>query len=242
MKNVLLTAGLCLLAISFAYAQTGVNQRIPLLGSEAPAFTAKSTHGAINFPKDFGKSWKILFAHPKAFTPVCSSEILELAHAQSDFKQMDAKILVASVDRLDSHISWKSALEELNFKGKGKVDINFPLIDDYACNISNLYGMLDSDNITGQSIRGVFFIDPDNKISAFYFYPVEVGRNIEEIKRTLEALQASREDSRVLLPANWKHGDDVMVPYMINDESSLLGQPGSNIYQLTWFMTYLKSK
>ncbi|MCC5930544.1 MAG: redoxin domain-containing protein [Cyclobacteriaceae bacterium] len=242
MKNVLLAAGLCMLAISFTFAQQGVNQRIPLLGSEAPSFSANSTHGIINFPKDFGKNWKILFAHPKAFTPVCSSEILELAHAQAEFDKMGAKVIVASVDRLDSHVGWKLAMEQLNYKNRGQIDINFPLVDDYSCNISNLYGMLDSDNITGQSIRGVFFVDPDNKISAFYFYPVQVGRNIEEIKRTLEALQASRDNSRVLLPANWKQGDDVMVPFMINDESAFLGQPDSNIYQLAWFMTYLKSK
>jgi len=241
MKKLSLIAGIIMLTLSIAVAQDGLNQRIPLIGSPAPSFKAASTHGEINFPKDYGDSWKIIFSHPRNYTPVCSSEILELAFQQDEFDRLGAKLIVLSTDKLDRHISWKSSLEEVSLKGKGNVIINFPLVEDHTYRISNLYGMLDSETNVGQNIRGVFFIDPQNKIRAFYFYPNEVGRNVEEIKRTLVALQHSHADKRAALPVNWQAGDDYMVMYLTEEEKAELGKQSSNIYQPTWFMNYKKN-
>lgn len=242
MKKLILISGILLLSLNISWAQSGINQRIPLIGSEAPSFTAQSTNGQIVFPKDFGKNWKILFAHPRDFTPVCSSEILEIAHQQDEFKRLGAQLVVVSTDDIDSHKSWKAALEEVEYKGKKNVKIGFPLVADQTYVIANSYGMLDSQSKTNlaQSIRGVFFIDPENKVRAFYFYPNEVGRNIEEIKRTLVALQTNYSNNRVVLPANWKQGDDVMLPHLTQDEKDQMNLPNSNIYSKSWFMTYKK--
>lgn len=242
MKKIFLIAGIMVLSLNVSIAQLIVNQRIPLIGNDAPSFSAMSTNGQITFPDDYGKSWKIIFSHPRDFTPVCSSEILELAHQQNAFKELGAEILVVSTDKLDSHNNWKSALEELNFKGREPVKIHFPLVEDSSHKIANSFGMLDSQTSIGQSIRGVFFIDPENKIRAFYFYPNEVGRNVSEIKRTLRALQTNYNDQRVVLPESWQPGDDVMVSYVNNEEKSLLDKTDSDLYNLIWFMTYKRAK
>ncbi len=241
MKNLFLIAGIMFLSLNLSQAQLTVNQRIPLIGNDAPAFSAMSTNGQISFPDDFGNDWKVLFAHPRDFTPVCSSELLELAYHQNTFKELGAEILVVSSDKLESHLSWKTALEDITFKGREPVKIDFPLIEDSSFNIANSYGMLDSQTDIGQSIRGVFFIDPENKIRAFYFYPNEVGRSISEIKRTLVALQRNHTDQRALLPEGWKPGDDIMVSFLNPEEKSEVDKEKSDLYSLTWFMTYKRS-
>jgi peroxiredoxin 2/4 len=144
---------------------------------------------------------------------------------------------VVSTDRIDSHHGWKAALEEINFKGKSQVKINFPLVADNTFAIANSYGMLDGVN-TGKSIRGVFFIDPNNKVQAFYFYPNQVGRNIDEIKRTLIALQTSQKDERYSMPANWQPGEKVLVSYLTEEEEGQIGKSTSSISRLSWFMLY----
>jgi peroxiredoxin 2/4 len=239
MKNFFLFIGVLFITTNFLNAQLTVNPRIPMIGNEVPSFTAMSTNGQINFPSDFGRKWKIIFSHPRDFTPVCSSEILELAFQQDAFKSLGAEILVVSTDQMDSHRSWKKALEELSFKGRGTVKINFPLVEDKSFAIANSFGMLDPGADLGQSIRGVFFVDPDNKIRAFYFYPNEVGRNVREIQRTLIALQANHKDNRVLLPESWQPGDDVMVKHHAKEE---LTKENSDLYSVSWFMTYKKMK
>ncbi len=242
MKKLILISGILFLSLNVSWAQSGVNQRIPLIGSEAPSFKAQSTNGEISFPKDFGKNWKILFAHPRDFTPVCSSEILELAFQQHEFTHLNTQLIVVSTDKIESHQSWKSALEEVEFKGRKPLRIDFPIVEDFSYKIANSYGMLDSQFITGQSVRGVFFIDPENKVRAFYFYPNEVGRNIEEIKRTLVALQTHYANNRVVLPANWTLGEDVMLPHLTPEEKNRMLSPDSDIYSKTWFMNYMKLK
>lgn len=241
MKNLVLIAGIMILSLNLSLAQITVNQRIPLIGNEAPSFRAMSTNGQISFPADFGNNWKIIFAHPRSFTPVCSTEILELAYQENAFKQLGAELLVVSSDQLESHQNWKTALEELSFKGREPVKINFPLIDDSSFDIANTYGMLDSQSEIGQSIRGVFFIDPENKIRAFYFYPNEVGRSVNEIKRTLVALQENHTDQRALLPEGWQPGDDVMLSFLNPNEKSEVNKENSALYNVSWFMTYKKT-
>ncbi len=242
MKHYTLVFAIVFLFTISTIAQQGESQRIPLIGTAAPSFKSPSTNGIVSFPKDFGKKWKVLFAHPRDFTPVCSSEILELGFRQQDFNDLNTAIVVISVDKLVSHFSWKSDLESIEFKGREKVKIDFPLVVDSSAAISYKYGMLDSKSKVGQSVRGVFFIDPENTIRAFHFYPIEVGRNIDEILRTLKALQEHDRMDGIVLPANWQPGDDYMLPVLTPEDKEELKKPNSDIYYINWYMIYKKSK
>lgn len=242
MKNLLIIGGLLLFLCVSATAQPRSSQRIPLIGSKAPAFKAPSTNGPISFPDEFGDRWKILFAHPRDFTPVCSSEILDLAHRQQEFNALNTQLVVISVDRMVSHQSWKADLESINFKDRGKVNIEFPLVVDSSYAIAYKYGMIDTQFTSGQSVRGIFFIDPNNVIRTFQFYPSEVGRNTEEILRTLKALQTHDKHENILLPANWQPGDDFMKPFLTPQDKEALKKPDSDIYYINWYMIFKKAR
>jgi peroxiredoxin (alkyl hydroperoxide reductase subunit C) len=198
--------------------------RIPMIGESAPSFEANTTNGKLEFPEDFGKSWKILFSHPKDLTPVCTSEILELAKMQNEFKNLGVKIAIISVDDLSTHFQWKQLMEDILKNDKDSVKIDFPFIDDSNAKVSNKYGMIHAWENPTRDVRGVFIIDPDNVIQTINFYPMNIGRNIEEIKRSIVALQTSKED-HVLIPVNWKLGDDVLMPYVPYSESELVQNP-----------------
>jgi peroxiredoxin (alkyl hydroperoxide reductase subunit C) len=215
------------------------NFRIPLIGETAPSFTAQSTTGTINFPTDFGRNWKIIFSHPQDFTPVCSSEILELANLQSEFDKLGVKLVVVSADPLSTHADWKKALEGLTFKGRTPVKIKFPLVDDENLAVSKLYGMVHPSSNTTRDVRGVYVIDPDNTIQAIYFYPVAVGRSTEELLRTVTALQTVAKNN-VLTPADWKAGNDVLVPFLPKAGDTKTAVNNNDPYSIAWFMTYKK--
>ena len=240
MKRIYIFCVLLLLVFTVTRAQSSSSQRIPLIGSQAPSFKSLSTNGKISFPGDFGGRWKILFAHPRDFTPVCSSEILDLAYRQEEFNALNTQIVVLSVDRLVSHLSWKRDLESVDFQGRGKVKIDFPLVVDSSYAISYKYGMVDTQSRSGQSVRGVFFIDPANVVRAFQFYPSEVGRNTSEILRTLKALQVHDSHKDIVLPVNWKPGDDFMKTHLEPEDKLELKQPDSDIYYINWYMIYEK--
>lgn len=223
-------------------AQNEMRQRIPLIGSQAPSFKSPSTNGPIFFPDEYGKDWKVLFSHPRDFTPVCSSEILELAYHQQEFKDLGAHIVVMSVDRMASHRTWKTDLEQIDQNGRGKVKIEFPLVVDSSSVNSYSYGMIDPKAMNHQSIRGVFFIDPENKIKAFLFYPNEVGRNIDEIIRILKALQAQYSHENTVIPANWQPGDEAMIPILTKEDKEELKSPDSKIHFINWYMIFRKLK
>jgi peroxiredoxin (alkyl hydroperoxide reductase subunit C) len=221
---------------TFLLAQEIQHVTVPLVGEKAPLFTAQTTNGILNFPADFGRKWKILVSHPQDFTPVCSTELLELAYAQSEFDKLNTSIAVISTDPIDIHFQWKKAMEEVNYQGRGQVKLKFPLIDDDKIIISKQYGMIHPSSNSTRDVRGVFILDPDNIIQAIFFYPNNVGRNIEELKRTLTALQTSRADN-VLTPANWQKGQDVLIhvrPVSQKDSESTR--------DVSWFMTFKKSK
>jgi peroxiredoxin 2/4 len=215
------------------------NFRIPLIGEKAPSFTAASTNGTINFPDDYGHNWKILFSHPKDFTPVCSTEILELAHLQDQFEKLGVKLVVVSTDRLETHVQWKKALEELKLDDRSMVKIKFPFVDDENIAVSKLYGMIHSESNTTRSVRGVFIVDPNNIIQAIYFYPMNVGRSTDELLRMVSALQISANE-KVFTPVNWKEGKDVLVrtpPKSDGKNSSEM----AGYYNPAWFLWYKKS-
>ena len=208
-------AGFLIIATTQLWSQSVSHKhsRIPLLNEDAPAFTAESTNGTLNFPGDFGSKWKILFSHPADFTPVCTSELLELAKLQQDFKDLNVEIAVVSTNDLNLHKAWKVSMEEMLSKDNDPVKIKFPLIDDSNLDIGWKYGMLTASHESFKAVRGVYIIDPNNKVKAISFYPMEVGRNMEEIKRMVIALQTA-EKNTVLIPANWKPGENVLLPYL----------------------------
>ncbi|WP_297087145.1 redoxin domain-containing protein [uncultured Draconibacterium sp.] len=202
----------------------GGDYKIPLIGSKAPKFSANTTNGKITFPNDFGKSWKILFSHPADFTPVCSSELLELAYLQPEFKKLGVEVAVISTDNVDLHKMWEAHLEELNYKNRGQLEIHFPIFEDPDGKSSRLYGMLHEPVSTNRDIRGVFIIDDKNVVRSVNFYPVEVGRNMGEYVRMVEALQLS-DAQQVFTPANWNEGDDVIVPHFPYTKEELAANP-----------------
>jgi peroxiredoxin 2/4 len=221
---------------SFAQNNSG-----PLISGSAPSFTAESTQGKIHFPDDYFSKWKIIFCHPADFTPVCTSEILTLAALQEDFKKLNTALIVVSTDGLNSHIEWVKSMEMLNYKGQGNIKITFPLVSDANLNISKKYRILQSDSTSHKDIRAVFFIDPDNNIRAMFYYPSSVGRNMEEIKRTLIALQTDDKHD-VLTPANWQPGDEVLIhsPSSINEADKLRAKKSSDLFEFTWYMWFKK--
>ena len=226
---------------SFAQAQKDENIRIPLIGEQAPSFTAKSTIGDIKYPEDFFGKWRIIFSHPADFTPVCSSEILELAKLQEEFKKLNTAIMVISTDGLNSHMEWINSLESIEYKGSPKQSINFALIADDHLEISKKFGMIHPTYNDKKDIRGVFIIDPENKIQAIFFYPSTTGRNFDEIKRTLLALQIAQKET-VLTPANWHPGDDVLIPAPANkgEAEKMKNRNDARYYSYAWFMWFRK--
>jgi peroxiredoxin (alkyl hydroperoxide reductase subunit C) len=222
MKKLMLTLVCVTLLMGTAFSQS--NDQIPLIGAKAPSFKAQTTDGKIKFPEDFGSNWKILFSHPRDFTPVCSSELLELAYRQNEFDRLGVKLAVISTDNLEQHKMWKAHLEELNYKNRGTQKINFPIIDDHEASVSKSYGMLHLPTSTTEDVRGVFIIDGNNVVRSINFYPMEVGRNMDELVRIVEALQTT-EEAKVLTPANWNEGDDVLVPYFPYTKEQLAANP-----------------
>lgn len=185
---------------------------MPRIGDMAPAFKAVSTQGEINFPEDYDGSWVILFSHPADFTPVCTSEFMTFAKMEPEFNALNCKLLGLSVDGLFSHIAWlRTIREKIEFRGMKDMEIKFPLIEDITMEIAKKYGMIQPGESTTKAVRAVFFIDPVGLIRAVIYYPLSLGRNFEEIKRALIAMQVA-DEFQVATPANWHPGNDVIVP------------------------------
>ncbi len=241
MKKIVLLTAVTVLSSCLLTAQADREKvnRIPLIGEEAPSFKAETTNGPIVFPYDFGNKWKILFAHPQDFTPVCSSELLELAHLQKEFDKLNVKLAVISASPLEDHVQWKKALEDIQYKGRVATRIKFPLIEDKSRVISNQYGMIHPAISGTKSVRGVFIIDPDNIIRAVSFYPLNVGRNSGEILRSVMALQSANDVT--MTPSDWKPGDDLLVAVPPVTDQRTENVP-DGFYKLAWFMWYEKGK
>jgi peroxiredoxin 2/4 len=239
MKKFLLIPLYILAVIQVTNAQQAKVYCGPPTSGPAPAFTAVSTVGTIHFPDDYYGNWKIIFSHPADFTPVCTSEILALARIQDEFKKLNTSLIVVSTDGLNSHIEWVKSMESIPGSGGDSISIRFPLVADPDLIISKLYGILQQDSASRRDIRGVFIIDPENQIKAFFHYPISVGRNLEEIKRTLIALQ-TEEKYDVFLPANWQPGDEVLVksPATIKEAEQM--KKKKELREVTWYMWFRK--
>jgi peroxiredoxin 2/4 len=179
---------------------------IPRIGDAAPDFTALTTVGSLNF-YDFKKdSWAILFSHPADFTPVCTTELVEFAREKEFFAARNTKLIGVSIDSIHSHVAWVQ-----NVKEKVGVYLDFPIVADLDTKVAQLYGMIHPGASATATVRAVFIIDPKNVIRTLIYYPLNVGRNLDEIKRVIEALQTADKHS-VALPVNWRPGDKVIVP------------------------------
>lgn len=180
---------------------------LPKIGESAPDFTAITTlSGEITFSAWQSNHWVVLFSHPADFTPVCSTELIEFARRNEEFSKISAKLIGISVDSIHSHLAWLQ-----NLKEKMGVEIPYPLISDLDMKVSQAYGMIHPGASTTATVRAVFIIDSKRIIRALVYYPMNVGRNVEEILRLTKALQTADRFS-VATPVNWVPGERVVVP------------------------------
>lgn len=185
---------------------------MPRIGDKAPSFKAVTTQGEINFPEQYAGKWIILFSHPADFTPVCTSEFMTFASMEDRFSELNCQLVGLSVDGLYSHIAWlRTIKDKIEYKGMKNVEVNFPLIEDITMAVARTYGMMQPGESSTKAVRAVFFIDPKGVIRAIIYYPLSMGRNFDELLRVLQALQTA-DAFGVATPADWRPGDDVIVP------------------------------
>jgi peroxiredoxin (alkyl hydroperoxide reductase subunit C) len=185
---------------------------MPRIGDPAPQFTATTTQGEINFPSDYEGKWSILFSHPADFTPVCTSEFMTFASMEDKFEAANCKLVGLSVDGLYSHIAWlRTIKEKIEYKGMKDIEVTFPLIEDIKMDVAAKYGMIQPNEDTTKAVRAVFFVDPKGIIRTIIYYPLSLGRNFDELYRVLIALKTADEFG-IATPADWRPGDDVIVP------------------------------
>jgi peroxiredoxin (alkyl hydroperoxide reductase subunit C) len=185
---------------------------MPRIGEKAPSFRAVTTQGEINFPEQYAGNWVILFSHPADFTPVCTSEFMTFASLAKNFEELNCKLVGLSVDGLYSHIAWlRTIKEKIEYKGMKNVEVTFPLIEDITMEVAKRYGMIQPGESSTKAVRAVFVIDPKGIIRTIIYYPLSMGRNFDELLRVLQALQTADAFS-VATPADWRPGDDVIVP------------------------------
>lgn len=217
--------------------------RMPLINDDAPAFKAVTTQGEISFPEDYRGKWVILFSHPADFTPVCTTEFMTFASMIQEFKDLNTELIGLSVDSLYAHIAWLRKIQELEWNGISGPEVTFPLIEDIRMDVARKYGMIQPGASTTQAVRSVFFIDPRGKIRAIIYYPLSLGRNFDEIKRVIQALQKADADN-CATPADWRPGDDVIVPTAgsCGTAKERVESDDPDMYCLDWFMCFRREK
>jgi len=193
------------------------------LGDTAPDFEAETTQGKIKFHDWIGDSWAVLFSHPKDFTPICTTELGYMARIKPEFDKRGVKIIGLSVDPVDNHAKWAEDIKDTQGFAP-----NYPMIGDTDLKVAKLYGMLPASETgtsegrtaaNNQTVRTVFVIGPDKKIKLHLAYPMTTGRNFDEILRVIDSLQLTAKH-KVATPANWKHGDDVVISTSVTDEEA----------------------
>lgn len=189
--------------------------RLPRINDPAPQFEGKSTHGQIKL-SDYlqqGK-WVVLFSHPADFTPVCTTEFMEFARKYDEFERRNVQLIGVSVDSVYAHIAWIRNIEET-----GKVKVRFPVVADLDQKVAQAFGMVHEAVSDTAAVRAVFFIDPKGNIRALLYYPLSLGRNIDEIIRVVDALQTA-DANACSTPANWKPGEPVIVPAPLTQQDA----------------------
>jgi len=216
---------------------------MPLIGDKAPSFTAVTTQGTINFPKDYEGKWVILFSHPADFTPVCTTEFMTFASMMDEFTALNTQLIGLSVDSLYAHIAWLRKINELEWKGMKNIEVTFPLIEDIKMDVARKFGMIQPSQSTTQAVRAVFIVDPKGFIRTILYYPLSMGRNFDEIKRIILALQKADRD-HVATPADWRPGDDVIIPTpgSCGTAKERMESKDEDKYCLDWFMCFKREK
>ena len=189
------------------------------LGDIAPNFQAKTSIGNIDFYEYLGSSWGVLFSHPGDYTPVCTTELGKTAFLQEEFANRDVKVLALSVDSLEKHAGWIKDINETQ-----QVTVGFPIIADEDRTVANLYDMIHPNASETFTVRSLFIISPDKKVKLFITYPASTGRNFNEVLRVIDSLQLTANYS-VATPANWEHGQDVIVVPAIKTEDAIVKFP-----------------
>jgi len=179
---------------------------IPRIGDLAPDFTAQTTHGELTLSQWAKDSWVMLFSHPADFTPVCSTELTELARRNAEFEKRKIKLIGLSIDSIHAHLAWRENLAKI----LGQT-IPYPMIADSTMSVARKYGMIHEGESATVTVRAVFAIDPRRVVRALVYYPLNVGRNVDELVRLFDALQTA-DTKGVACPVNWKPGDKVIVP------------------------------
>lgn len=184
------------------------------LGDMAPDFKQDSTDGTIQFHEWLGDSWGVLFSHPKTFTPVCTTELGEVARLKGEFDKRNVKVLALSVDSAADQKRWEDDIAETQGQ-----KVNFPMIADADRSVSDLYGMIHPNASDTLTVRTVYVIDPNKKVRLMLTYPASTGRNFEEILRTVDSLQLT-ENHKVATPVNWRDGDKVIIVPSLSDDDA----------------------
>lgn len=185
------------------------------LGDVAPNFKAQTTEGEIDFYEYLGSGWGILFSHPADFTPVCTTELGKTALLQEEFAKRNVKVLAVSIDPLDKHLEWRKDINETQ-----NCSVGFPIIADENRNVATLYDMIHPNASATATVRSLFVIGPDKLVKLMIIYPASTGRNFYEVLRVIESLQLTANYS-VATPADWKHGEDVIVVPAVSTEDAI---------------------
>jgi len=213
--------------------ETTLTNGIPRIGETAPDFTAVTTQGELTLSEWQGDDWVILFSHPADFTPVCSTELSEFARRNGEFAGLGTKLIGLSIDSIHSHLAWRENLKQIM-----DVVIPYPLIADLDMKVAAAYGMVHPGAAATATVRAVFMIDPKRVVRALVYYPLNVGRSVDEIKRLLVALQTA-DANACATPVNWQPGESVVVPPP-KTEAEVLEREGHTEYER--FDFYLNKK
>lgn len=217
------------------------SQTTVAIGSPAPAFEAMTSNGPISFPEDYEGSWVILFSHPGDFTPVCTTEFLTFGAMQEEFEKLNTKLIGLSVDSTPSHIAWLRDIENLHWKDFKNVKIDYPVIDDVSMKVAKRYGMI-HDPSSKKTLRALFIIDPKGVLRLIIYYPASTGRNMQEIKRALIALQTADKQG-VATPADWQPGEPVIDPMPpTKEEVAARAEKGEGLDLVTWYLAFKPSQ
>ncbi len=203
---------------------------MPRIGDNAPDFEALTTKGQIKLSEFAQDKWIVMFSHPADFTPVCTTEMSGFANKKAEFEALNTELLGLSIDSIHAHLGWVQNVRETT-----GVYFDFPIIADLDMKVSKLYGMLQPNESETAAVRAVFFIDPKKKIRLIMYYPLNVGRNMDEILRALEALQTSDKHG-VAMPLNWKKGDKVICPPPKSLEALNSRLADDTLEKTTWYL------
>jgi peroxiredoxin 2/4 len=208
--------------------------RIPRIMEPAPDFESKSTHGLIRLSDYTSKGkWVLLFSHPADFTPVCSTEFIEFARRTPEFERINVQLIGVSIDSVYSHIAWVRDLEQL-----GGVQVKFPVVADLDQKVSQAYGLVHEAVSDTSAVRSVFVIDPKGNVRALLYYPMQLGRNIDELLRIFHALQTG-DANGVSTPVDWVPGDPVIIPApaTVDEAAKRTNGGGAGLDVQSWYLS-----